>query len=233
MPLGSPPYPEPPYPAGRNAELLLIEYEAEEEKLVAEEVPEPLELVAGSKPVAWVFDAPQMSGGVYHEGAILLTVKYHSTTGYYVPYIWGDNDEAMFLNREVYGWPQLACDTELLTKDGNLVTGTITRRRETLMKASVFLEHPAEPADVPIRQDWLQVRKFPNPVKGRPPLRHLIHTVVPPGEVHGLWTGRPALSLGPSAEFALDRVRPRKALRGFYIRTTFDLPLPVESVEIP
>ena len=73
------------------------------------------------RPIAWIFDAPQLTGSVYHEGAILLTVRYQKTTGYYVPYLWGDNDEAMLLNREVYGWPQLSCDRDTLHKEGNLV----------------------------------------------------------------------------------------------------------------
>lgn len=232
MPLGSPPYQEPPFPAGRNAELLLVEFEADGDGMEYE-VPEPLKLVEGSKPIAWIFDAPQLTGSVYHEGAVLLTVKYREVTGYYVPYIWGDNDELMFLNREVYGWPQLSCDRDALHKDESSVWGIITRRGETLIKLSVSLERTARPKELPLREDWLQVRKFPNPIRGKPSIRHLIHTVVPPGTVHELWTGRASLQLGPSAEFALGRFGRVSASRGFYVRTSFDLPLPIKAVKLP
>ncbi|MBI2649151.1 MAG: acetoacetate decarboxylase family protein [Thaumarchaeota archaeon] len=232
MPLGSSPYQEPPFPAGRNAELLLAEFEADVDGM-GYEVPEPLKLVKGSKPIAWIFDAPQRTGSVYHEGAVLLTVKYRGVTGYYVPYIWGDNDELMLLNREVYGWPQLFCDHDALHKDENSVWGIIARRGETLIKLSVFLERTAKPKELPLREDWLQVRKFPNPIRGKPSIRHLIHTVVPPGTVHELWTGRASLQLGPSPKFTLGRFGHVRASRGFYLRTSFDLPLPVKAVKLP
>ena len=231
MPLGSSPYRELPYPAGRNAELLVVEFEADEDAMDAE-VPEPLSLVSGSRPIAWIFDAPQMSGAVYHEGAILLTVRHNGVTGYYVPYIWGDDDAAMLINREVFGWPQLISDHGVLHKSGNLVYGSIERRGRWLVKASVFLDRAADPAEIPSRQDWLQVRKIPNPVKGRKPFRHLIHAVIPGGSIHEAWKGRAALEFGHSAEFALDRLAPIKVHNGFYLRTSFDLPPPIEATDV-
>ena len=232
MPLGSSPYEEPPYPAGRNAELLLVEYDADQKRM-SEEVPEPLHLVRGSKVIAWIFNAPQLTGSVYHEGAILLNVKYEEITGHYVPYIWGDLDEAMLLNRELYGWPQLMCDSDVLHKDGNLVCGEIRRRGERLLKASVFLERRANEKELPLLADWLQVRKIPTPMKGRPALRHLIHLVTGNTVVHELWAGRPSLELGPSAEFRVERFSPISLSRGFYLRVSHDLPFAKEVIQVP
>jgi len=119
-----------------------------------------------------------------------------------------------------------------MRKHGNSVLGSVTRRGETLIKLTVILEREAKSAELQLLDDWLQVRKFPNPIKGEPPIRHLIHTVVPPGEVHEFRTGRADLQLGPSTEFALKRFGRVRTSTGFYLRTTFDLPLPTSCVRL-
>lgn len=232
MPLGSSPYGEPPYPAGRNAELLLVEFEADPRAMTGE-VPEPLRLVKGSKALAWIFNAPQLTGSIYHEGAILLCVRYRGITGHYVPYIWGDLDEAMLLNRELYGWPQLLCEHDVLHKEGNLIYGVIRRREERLLKASVFLERSADQKELPLLADWLQIRKIPTPMKRKPALRHLIHLVISDTSIHELWAGRPSLELGPSAEFRIERLSPSNVTRGFYMRISHDLPHANNVIEVP
>ena len=225
MPLGSPPYQPPPYPAGREAELLWVEFEADLGAM-EEEVPEPLTLAQGKPALAWIFDAPQLSRAIYHEGAILLPVEYNGIVGHYVPYIWGDLDEPMFLNREIYGWPQLLCDADTLRKHGNTVTGSISRKDSLLMELSVFLERRADPDEPSLLPDWLQVRKFPSPLKDGPPLRQVVHTVVKDTKIHELWKGRSSVRLAASSEFAIEKLNPTRILQAFFAVVTFDLPPP-------
>ena len=227
MPLGRSPYNEPPFPAGRNAELLWIEYEADVNSMISE-IPEPLKLPEDYPVVVWIFDAPQSTGAIYHEGAILIPVKYKNIVGHYVAYIWGDLDQPMFLNREVYGWPQLLCDSDPLNKVGNHVTGYIKRHNQTLVELSLFLDKPCDAAKekTALLPDWLQLRKFPHVSANGDSLRQVMHTVVSDITIHSFYTGTCSLKLRDSPEFPIGKLSPKKILKGYYATVTFDLPLP-------
>ena len=223
MPLGSPPYEAPPYPAGRRAALLLVSFEADLAAMRAE-TPEPLELIEGRPAVAWVFEAPQLTGGSYFEGAILFQVAYQGIEGMYVPYIWGDVEEAGFLNRELYGWPELTCDPGELERNGNLMRGRVVRRGEELLTVSGFLERESDGDGIPLLPDWLQLRKIPNPKGGPPSLRQVVHLRIEDEEVHELWEGRGMVDLGASAQFNTMPLQPLSTGKAWYMVTSFTLP---------
>ena len=223
MPLGSPPYEAPPYPAGRNAALLLVSFDANVEAL-RHEVPEPLELIEDRPAVAWVFEAPQLTGAKYFEGALLCQVRYRDIQGMYVPYIWGDVEEAGYLNRELYGWPELMCDSASLERDGNMIRGRVVRRGEELLTVSGFLERESDGDGMPLLPDWLQLRVIPNPMGGPPSLRQVVHLTITDTEVHELWEGRGAIELGASAQFNTAPLRPSQVHKAWYMVTSFTLP---------
>ena len=223
MPLGSPPYEAPPYPAGRRAALLLVSFDADQGAL-RHEVPEPLELIEDRPAVAWVFEAPQLPGGKYFEGALLCQVRYRDIEGMYAPYIWGDVEEPGLLNRELYGWPELTCDPASLERRGNMVRGRVMRRGEQLLTVSGFLERESDGEGMPLLPDWLQLRVFPNPKGGPPSLRQVVHLTIADEDVHELWEGRGAIELGASAQFNTAPLRPLEVHRAWYMVTSFALP---------
>ena len=223
MPLGSPPYEAPPYPAGRRASLLLVSFDADFDAL-KREIPEPFEPIEDRPCVAWVFEAPQLTGGSYFEGALLCQVRYRDIEGMYVPYIWGDVEELGFLNRELYGWPELTCDPAELERTGNSIRGRVVRRGEELLTVTGFLERKSDGEGIPLLPDWLQLRKFPNPMGGPPSLRQVVHLKIVDEEVHELWEGRGMVELGASAQFNTGPLRPLRVHKAWYMVTSFTLP---------
>lgn len=222
MPLGSPAYSPPPY-TFRNAQLLIVFFEPDRDAALAE-VPEPLELAPNSLAGVWFLDSPMASGATYYEGAIILQTRYEDITGWYTPYIWGEPDEPLFVNRELYGWPEMTCDPGALEKRSNIVEGAINRKSELLMRASVFIQREGKPEELPNMYDWLQMRKFSSPIPERPPLRQLIYMRHPEVNIHELWAGRGSVELADSPQFAIGKLQPRRILSGYYMRLTFVLP---------
>jgi acetoacetate decarboxylase len=222
-PLGSPAYFPPPYPF-RNAETVLIEYELSRRQ-VESELPEPLEYVQGSA-FAVIQDAQISSGAPFHEGYIFIPGRYNNITGYFAPYAFGCPEEAVLANREFYGWPEVIADYPhpRITKDGHTVTATVQRRGELLMKASVTLERRAEAEELPSMDDNFTIKKIPSPLKDGKPLRQLIHIRLENFEVHEIWAGRGTLELGDSSQFRINRLRPTRILRSYYLVMSWILP---------
>jgi acetoacetate decarboxylase len=222
-PLGSPAYFAPPYQF-KNAETVLIEFEASREAIEAE-VPEPLELQPGTA-FAVIQDAQIASGAPFHEGYIFVRTKYKDLAGFYAPYVFGCPEEAVLANREMYGWPEMIVDYPhpRIIKDGHTVTATVQRRGELLMKASVALERRAKPEELPNMDDNITLRKIPSPLKDGRSLRQLIHIRLEDGQIHDLWAGRGYLELGQSAQFRINRLRPIRIVNAYYTVISWTLP---------
>jgi len=222
-PLGSPAYFPPPYPF-RNAETILIEFEASP-KSVEKELPEPLEFQPGTV-FAVVQDAEIASGASFHEGYIFLRAKYKDQFGFYAPYVFGCPEEVVLANREMYGWPEMMADYPhpKIAKNGHTVTGTVQRRGETLMKASVFLERKARPEEVPNMDDNLTLRKIPSPLKDGQPIRQVIHIRLENSQLHEAWAGRGFLELGRSAQFKIARLQPLRIVNAYFMIVSWTLP---------
>jgi acetoacetate decarboxylase len=222
-PLGSSAYFQPPYPF-KNAETLLIEFEAPQEAIEAE-LPEPLQFEPGTA-FAVVQDAQIASGASFHEGYIFLRTKYENQAGVYAPYVFGCPEEAVLANREMYGWPEMIADYPhpRHSKDGHTITGTVQRRGETLIKASVTLERKAKLEELPPMDDNLTLRKIPSPLKDGRPLRQVIHIRLEESQVHDLWAGRGHLEFGHSAQFRISRLRPTRIVNAYYLVISWLLP---------
>lgn len=222
-PLGSPAYFPPPYPF-KNAETILIEFEAPREAIEAE-LPEPLEFQPGTA-FAVVQDAQIASGAPFHEGYVFVRTKYKEQRGYYAPYVFGCPEEAVLANREMYGWPEMIADYPhpRHAKDGHTITGTIQRRGETLIKASVSLERKPKLEELPNMDDNLTLRKIPSPLKDGRPLRQVIHLRLEDAQVHELWAGRGHLEFGLSAQFKIGRLQPTRVVNAYYLVMSWLLP---------
>jgi acetoacetate decarboxylase len=222
-PLGSSAYFPPPYPF-KNAETVMIEFEAPREAIEAE-LPEPLEFQSGTA-FAVVQDAQIASGAPFHEGYIFVRAKYRDQFGFYAPYVFGCPEEAVLANREMYGWPEMIVDYPhpRHMKDGHTVTGTVQRRGELLMKASVTLERRAKLEELPNMDDNLTLRKIPSPLKDGRPVRQVIHIRLEDSQLHDLWAGRGLLELGNSAQFKIRRLQPTRIVNAYYMVISWTLP---------
>jgi acetoacetate decarboxylase len=222
-PLGSPAYFPPPYPF-KNAETLLIEFEADPEAIKAE-LPEPLEFQPGTA-FAVVQDAQIASGARFHEGYVFVRTKFRDQAGLYAPYVFGCPEEAVLANREMYGWPEMIADYPhpRHAKDGHTITGTVQRRGETLIKASVTLERKAKVEELPAMDDNLTLRKIPSPLKDGRPLRQVIHIRLEDFQVYELWAGRGHLEFGESAQFKIGRLQPTRVENAYYLVMSWLLP---------
>jgi acetoacetate decarboxylase len=222
-PLGSSAYFPPPYPF-KNAETLMIEFEAPREAVEAE-LPEPLEFQPGTA-FAVVQDAQIASGAPFHEAYIFVRAKFRGINGFYAPYVFGCPEEAVLANREMYGWPEMIADYPhpRHVKNGHTVTGTLQRRGELLIKASVTFERMAKVEELPNMDDNLTLRKIPSPLKDGKPLRQIVHIRLQETQVHEIWAGRGLLQLGPSAQFKLSRLQPIKIVNSHYLVMSWLLP---------
>lgn len=219
----SPPINEPPHPM-ELARNLMIEFEPDPEAARAA-VPDPLIWVEGSTAVAVVGDNRQMpTSQVFQEGMVLLQTRFQDIVGTFVPYIWTSTDEAMLAAREMSGRPKTLCDHNTLQIMGSQVRTEITRRGETLMRASVTLEYPAEPSELPFSRDWLSVRKILMPEQGRPALKQVIHSPIGGKfDVKSMWRGRGFVEFPGQSFSAVHELKPRKILRAWMIEMGWEL----------
>ncbi|NVM53741.1 MAG: acetoacetate decarboxylase family protein [Candidatus Helarchaeota archaeon] len=132
-----------------DAKILFVSYNVEGEN-VKELVPAPLKIakspmvicfvayyeksVVGSSPDALT------SWGSYHEAATLIEVKLKTETsrvrGWYCNSIFVDNDAAMAVGREIYGFPKKIAEIKLFDENGKKV-GTVKRNGIVIMKIEV------------------------------------------------------------------------------------------------
>ncbi len=174
MPLAAPTFTKPPFYATPDSKILMMAYRADP-AAVAFEVPEPLEPVEPNLVLAWLGDMGQPTHSVelYHECLTGIMVRYKEWTGWYINYIWVDNDMALTFEREIYGWPANLCETTPLRFYGSQVIAHCDRAGECLMRLSMNVTSPPpiRRADSAIEDrfaelvdaDFLQIRKIPNP----------------------------------------------------------------------
>ena len=211
MPLAAPTYTRPPFYATSDSRIMMMAYRADP-AAVAFEVPEPLEPVEPNLMLAWIGDMGQPTHSVelYHECLTGIQVRFKEWTGWYINYIWVDNDMALTFEREIYGWPANLCETTPLTFYGSQVIGHCDRAGERLMRLSMNVTSPppVRRSDSAIEDrfgalidgDFLQLRKLPAPDEDGKPIRQ-----VPPDPARGLRPARDLVRPRPSGAL---QVRP-------------------------
>jgi acetoacetate decarboxylase len=222
-PLACSAYFQPPFPF-KNAQTIGVEFEVPREVAEAE-LPEPLEYVPGT---AFVFiqDAQIASGASFHEGYVYLRTRYNGQNGWFTPYLFGWPEEAVLANRELFGWAEMMIDNPnpWLVKNGHTITGTLERRGELLVRASITLERKGSADELPNMDDIFTLKKIPSPLKNGKPLRQLVHIRIEDVSMPEMWTGRGALEFGHSSQFKMHRLQPKEVLKGYYVVINWMLP---------
>ena len=238
MPLAAPTFTKPPFYATPDSKILMMAYRADP-AAVAFEVPEPLEPVEPNLVLAWLGDMGQPTHSVelYHECLTGIMVRYKEWTGWYINYIWVDNDMALTFEREIYGWPANMCDTTPLTFHGSQAIGHCHRAGECLMRLSMNVTSPPpiRRADSAIEDrfaelvdaDFLQIRKIPNPEEGGKPIKQLLLIRPEDFALHEIWTGPGHLELGRSGLYPhLHKLEPVEILETWYLKASWVVPYP-------
>jgi hypothetical protein len=222
-PFLSSPINEPPHPM-EMAKMIIVEFEPDPEAAAAA-VPDPLSWEPGTKALAMVGDNRQMpTSQIFQEGMILLTVRFGSQRGTFTPYIWTSTDEAMIAGREMSGRPKTLCDHHSLEIMGSQARAVITRRGETLLRASITLEKPADKSELPFAGDWFSVRKVQMPARGKPALKQVIRNRLGGSfKAHSLWRGRGFVELPGQSFSAAHLLKPRSIGRAWLIEMSWDL----------
>ncbi len=108
-------------------------------------LPPPLEPAAIPTGTAYVAEVRQTNfSPPYNEAAVFLSAQYQGEVGNYCLSMPVTNDVAMFLGREVQGFPKKIAESIRLEVDGDTVAGTCTRRGLEILRLSVHLEGPFE-----------------------------------------------------------------------------------------
>lgn len=243
FPYAAPAVPKPPYEMLPETDYLFVFFDAEREAL-EREVPPPLELAPVEESplaMAWVGDAvqPPHSGAPYHEGVIGVRVTFEGRTGWYFPYMWTDNDEAMFTG-QLYGFPKQLCDEDRLEREGNTIRGVVERRGKTLFDVTFSYRSPpagrrstdveAKLADVMAGSSEehhtdLQVKKVPSPDPDGKVLKQVIEVETEEYTAEEIWEGNASLEFHPNGYYPNFRnLEPTSIHSAFFIKPNFYLP---------
>lgn len=108
--------------------------------------PSPFEYVV-NRFVAYVCDMQKCTKlGPFNDSGIIVPAKFGNVVGGYVAYEFVTSDVAMAAGREPWGYPKKMADVTI-SKEGNRVHGTLTRRGEMLM--DLTCELTSERLDLP------------------------------------------------------------------------------------
>ena len=222
-PFLSSPYNEPPHPM-ESAKMIVVEFEPDPDA-AWDAVPDPLEWVPGTTGVACIGDNRQMpTSQIFQEGMVVLKVKLGDEIGSFTPYIWTSTDEAMLAAREVSGRPKMMCDHNELQIMGSSTSAVITRRGETLMRASATLEKPAEVKELPFGGAWFSVRKVQMPEEGRPALKQVIKQALTVSfRAQSIWRGRGFCEFPGQSISDVWKLAPKPTGRAWMIHVSWDL----------
>lgn len=189
MPVWSPPFGGPPFPM-LEAELLLVEFEADPEEL-RRITPAPLQPAGHNRISAFVARCSQLSHSLsYHEVAIVQPVRYEDREGVTVPYIWTSTDTALLAGRELYGMPKMLCDPGALRKHANEVCGELHRNGTLMLELSMVIDGPAEPGSLPFGDSFTFVRHVPSPDPEVADFKQLLWIRLEDFAVQSCWGGR-------------------------------------------
>ncbi|MFQ5761900.1 MAG: acetoacetate decarboxylase family protein [Candidatus Bathyarchaeia archaeon] len=227
MPLSAPAYTPPPFYAHPQSKLVLAFFKADD-KATEYEIPEPLEPGPDRVWLAWVGDLsePPHNIGFYHEALLAVQVKFKNIVGWYIPYLWVSNDEAMLFARELYGWPGQLCDDDTLLFAGSQIYAPCNKRGYMLMCVILNITSPPPAARkkplVPeyALTDFLQIRKIPSPEKNGKPLKQLVHIKQRGLKIHETWGGPASVEIGQSGFYPhIHRLQPTEVLSGYYLKS--------------
>jgi acetoacetate decarboxylase len=112
-------------------------------EIIKQVLPPPL--TPGPEPLghAYIAEFQKTNFGIkYNEGALFLQAQYKGEIGNYCLAMPVDNDMAMILGREVYGYPKKLADSITLNRKDNRVQGTCVRHGIPIIEITADLQTP-------------------------------------------------------------------------------------------
>ncbi|MEL7043991.1 MAG: acetoacetate decarboxylase family protein [Pseudomonadota bacterium] len=185
MPYGSSLYGRPPY-IYRGVEDMVVAYEADAERL--KPLLPPGVTVAGqvAECLAWTRWIPFSSFGPYHEAYAMVRAQFDGETYLYNPFMIVDNEVALAVGREVWGYPKkLGTFTRGWGNSGagfgeQLLCKVERPLNHTLMSASMACAERADPEELDADYPILSLRIIPDGEDlSRPSIAQLVALELP------------------------------------------------------
>jgi len=239
LPIGAPAIPEPPYHMTPESQYMYVFYERPDEVLRAT-VPDPLTVAPqgdGPRVRLVVGDPvqPPHTHTSYHEGIVSVKVEFDGKVGWYLPYIWTDNDTAMDAGR-LYGWYKQLCDDTPLKFDGNRIKGVLSRDGDTLFRITFrSTSPPGDATEAELEEELAAymegtvygVKKVPSPEGDGKVLKQVVDVELEDVTMHEIWKGNASVEIFTNAKYPpLARFQPpqEEIVAAFYARPEFMLP---------
>lgn len=235
MPFGSPLYGKPPY-FYRGVQDMIIPYETDAEPLRAL-LPPGIE-VEGNRAecIAWTRWIPFSAFGPYHEAFVMIKASFEGKRYLYNPVMVVDNEVALGVGREVWGYPKKMA--RFTRSWGDNTTGygeqlLFKAERPTgqpVLTASMTCQKRANPEDLGADCPFLSFRLIPDAEDvSKPRVAELISLELPvhfhtgpDGEME-FYSGPAELALKGGASDPWHLMAPDKIRGGFFSITDFDL----------
>lgn len=235
MPYGSSLYGRPPY-IYRGVQDMVIAYEADAETL--KPLLPPGVTVSGSvaECLAWTRWIPFSSFGPYHEAYAMVKAEFDGKPYLYNPFMIVDNEVALAVGREVWGYPKKIGRFDRSWGDsgsgfGEQLLCKVERPRgHTLMAASMVCAERADPEELDAAYPFLSLRIIPDAEDvSRPCIAQLIalelpaHIRVGSDGMTEFYKGPAQVRFEGSASDPWHLAAPLKVKGGFYGVFDFDL----------
>ncbi len=217
-----------------------------EDKLIKELLPPPFEF--GSKSglaLVWFTEIVSVSDSnldmafinperaQYRECLLGVNCKIKGSEGFFIPYIWVDNDFTL-MRGFIQGFPKklgriyMTRLHELTPKiggrkSGAKVKGLCESHGERIITGNLKLEHKTTPEELPKIKFFL-MRHFPDIEKPNTPSVHdITENIIENIQFGDVWTGKADLKFGQSELEEIADLTPKEILSGFYFSTGFTI----------
>lgn len=215
-PLFGPGYGAPPYRMLDRA-VLAVRFESDAD-IIRAALPEPLEPdgAAVSVRFATVTESPF---GEFSSCSVFLTARLKRKSVAFCHSLTIDQDEPIFANREIWGFPATRGDPELIVGE-NRATGFLDLGYGQHFRASIPMteENDTDPASA----TTLVTCKLIPGANGKPAIAQLVGVTASDVTIREAWTGRPQLEVPGGRLFDIFPVG--ELLSGVYIREDMTLP---------
>lgn len=228
-----------PPPWHYGGEVMHLVYRGREDRLKAV-LPPPLRLAQPAGGLVWFVEWISMSAAqpdlayvnperaIYHECIVMVACEFEGVRGYYVPYIWVDNDFTL-MRGFVQGFPKKLGRIHMtrlndLTpvvggkKPGAKLKGICAAHEERIVEGSLVLRRQIPVEDLPPVKFYL-MRHFPDwEDPDRPSVHELTTSIVTDVKVADVWMGEAHIHLMASAFEETGDLGPIEAVMGYTYR---------------
>ena len=228
----------PPWHYGGDVMHLIFKTD---EKKIRRLLPPPLE--PGSNPgegvvwfVEWVSASdvkPDLASinperSVYHECIIMLGCQFNGVPGYYVPYIWVDNDFTL-MRGFIQGFPKKLGRVHITKfhdlmplvggrKTGAKMTGICVSAEQRIVEGSLTFKKEITPQKVPPFKFYL-MRHFPDYEDAEKPLVHdILISNVTNAKIGEAWEGEANIRFASSEFEEVADLLPIKPVKGYFFQ---------------